>query len=1273
LVLLSAALFLVPASRAQRYTFKNYVEGLGNLSVKSLYQDSQGFLWVGTFGGLFRYDGLRFDEFGPKDGLTVPIIEDINQDSAGRLWIASTNGLFVRTGQRFQELLVDGKPFSISVGLHFASLPDGTLIVSEVRGVYTVRPSKNALTWQVSTFLPANLIDEDTSAPHGVVAGPDGSIWFGCGLGLCRYQNSSLTKWNDRNGLPKAMWEYLLFDHEGQLWIRGKGHIAVLKQGATRFEARDIPGAPPSLEFRTLALDALGRILAPCDNKLARYEGGQWKLLSEANGLGGETVTTAITDREGSVWIGILGRGLQRWLGYDDWEHWTKAEGLHSNIVWDVLRDHTGRLWVGDDKGVSTMMPGSRELHPWSAPRNTMEGFTALAESKDGFVWLGFRNRGVISVDTVTLATQHFPSADVSRIFVDSHDRVWLATMGGLFVSDPAPGVGRNRTPFYRIHDSALPAGGTEGNVEDLTETPDHRLWAACDNGLVTFGPDGWTRVDLDWKSLATKTLLDVGSDPAGNVWLDGYFSGVVRLSLKGSQIVRSDRFQRPTVVSDRFVILASDHRGWVWLGGDRGVDVFDGQHWRRYTQDDGLVWNDTAERSFWADADGGVWIGTGGGLSHFTPHGFGALPPPAPVLESTRFGAVDIGNGASVPWRNDPLTFELASLTFRNENAIRFRYRLTGYEQEWTDTSEHEVRYPQLPPGSYRFEALSISGSDGTVSPVSTFSFRILPPWWKTRAFYGLSCLLAMALLAVAWRWSQRRILARQTEERTRRAALYARNLIEASLDPLVTISREGKITDVNQATEIITGVKREALIGSDFSEYFTDPNKARDVYQQVFAASKVRDYPLALRNASGGVTEVLYNASVFRNEAGEVEGVFAAARDITERKQLEDQLLQSQKLEAIGQLAGGVAHDFNNIMGVILGYAELAQGRVVPETAIAMHLSHIRSAAERAAALTRQLLAFSRKQFLQPEVINLNSIVVELAKMLGRLVGENIEIILQTSDDLGSVKADPVQIQQVLINLAVNARDAMPNGGKLVIATANAEFDALSGRLLSPAPLGNYVMVSVSDTGIGMNEETRSHIFEPFFSTKGLGKGTGLGLSIIYGIVKQSNGYIWAQSEPNRGSTFKICLPRVNQPSEPAIHEPHIVPVVSTATGTILLVEDEVLLADMAREVLEESGFRILHASSGEEALDLAEDFQGKIDLLLTDVVLRTGMDGTILARRLRASRPDLKVIYMSGYNDVLTSFSGKLDPGATLIEKPFTMGTLRARVREILSGPS
>ncbi len=508
-----------------------------------------------------------------------------------------------------------------------------------------------------------------------------------------------------------------------------------------------------------------------------------------------------------------------------------------------------------------------------------------------------------------------------------------------------------------------------------------------------------------------------------------------------------------------------------------------------------------------------------------------------------------------------------------------------------------------------------------------------------------------------------------KQAEEQLRRASLYARSLIEASLDPLVTISSEGKITDVNRATELVTGITRARLIGSDFCDYFTEPDKAREGYRKVFEEELVRDYPLAIRHVSGHITHVLYNASVFRNEAGEVEGAFAAARDISERKVLEEQLLQAQKLEAIGRLAGGVAHDFNNIIGIILGYSALIQGKLKPDDPSAKHLESILRAAERAAALTRQLLAFSRKQVMDVRLLDLNERITELSKMLPRLIGENVEVVLQLTPDLGRVKADPVQFEQVLINLAVNAKDAMPRGGRLRIASANARLDSNYQRLHPEVLPGAYVMISVSDTGVGMDESTRSRIFEPFFTTKAIGKGTGLGLSIIYGIVRQSGGHIWVYSEPGQGTTFKIYLPRVFAPEEKAALQAPPTPVTEAASGTILVVEDEKALAEMTRDALRDSGYTVLLAGNGEEAMRVARSHAGPIDLLLTDVVLSAGINGVGLAAHLRALRPEMKVIYMSGYSDVLVKAEADVGFGAVLLEKPFNVDVLRATVSKEL----
>jgi two-component system, cell cycle sensor histidine kinase and response regulator CckA len=392
--------------------------------------------------------------------------------------------------------------------------------------------------------------------------------------------------------------------------------------------------------------------------------------------------------------------------------------------------------------------------------------------------------------------------------------------------------------------------------------------------------------------------------------------------------------------------------------------------------------------------------------------------------------------------------------------------------------------------------------------------------------------------------------------------------------------------------------------------------------------------------------------------------------ARDITQRKSLEAQLLQAQKMEAVGQLAGGVAHDFNNLLTVILGSAELllaSLGRNHPDREEA---EEIRKAALRAADLTRQLLAFSRQQVLAPQVLDLNEAVANMDQILRRVIGEDIDLLTAPSRDLRAVRADPSQLEQVVMNLAVNARDAMPNGGKLTIETANVELDDAYAREHGAVKPGYYVMLAVSDTGVGMDAETRARIFEPFFTTKPKGKGTGLGLATVYGIVKQSGGFIWVYSELGRGTTFKIYLPRVEGAAVPARPTPPSTPS-RRGSETILLVEDQEEVRRLARRVLETLGYTVLVAASGAEALQLAGAHAGPIHLLVTDVIM-PGMSGREVGLLLAPARPETKVLYVSGYANESIVHHGVLEPGIAFLQKPFTVEALGRKVREVLDTP-
>jgi PAS domain S-box-containing protein len=409
-----------------------------------------------------------------------------------------------------------------------------------------------------------------------------------------------------------------------------------------------------------------------------------------------------------------------------------------------------------------------------------------------------------------------------------------------------------------------------------------------------------------------------------------------------------------------------------------------------------------------------------------------------------------------------------------------------------------------------------------------------------------------------------------------------------------------------------------------------------------------------------------LLGSVSLVRDAAGKTTQMSGANIDITVRKELEAEFRQAQKMESIGRLAGGVAHNFNNILGVILGYTEMALDEIPEENSLYQDLTQVRNASLRAADLTNQLLAFSRRQVLRPELLDLNQVIKQSEKMLGRMVGEDIQILTQFEERLGHVLADPGQMNQVLLNLAVNARDAMPHGGSLTIQTGNLELRKPHGGSTPELPAGAYVCFSVTDTGTGMDRDTLSHLFEPFFTTKEQGKGTGLGLATVYGIVQQSGGTITVQSEIGRGTTFKIYLPRVDQVHDEAHAE--LQAAVAGGNETILLVEDEPAVRELTRRSLAALGYNVITAASAEEALQQVRENSDPIDLLLTDVIM-PGISGAVLATRLHEQFPKLPVLFMSGYTDDAIAHHGVLDQGTHLINKPFRLADLALKIRERL----
>jgi PAS domain S-box-containing protein len=491
------------------------------------------------------------------------------------------------------------------------------------------------------------------------------------------------------------------------------------------------------------------------------------------------------------------------------------------------------------------------------------------------------------------------------------------------------------------------------------------------------------------------------------------------------------------------------------------------------------------------------------------------------------------------------------------------------------------------------------------------------------------------------------------------------------ASPVPMSIVSyREGRYIDVNESFLRNCGYTREEIIGRTTTEInlYADPGERDRLRQILKREGRIRNAEVRRRVKSGELRVALASSEVIYLDGEKC--ILTTTNDITERRQLEQQLIQSQKMDAIGRLAGGVAHDFNNLLTAIIGYSEIVKRRLDEDDPMREQIEEIEKAGHRAASLTNQLLAFSRKQVLQPQVLDLNAVIADISNMLKRLIGEDIELRTNLDPSIGYVKVDPGQIDQIIMNLAVNARDAMPRGGKLTIETQNVYLDETYTNQHAEVQAGPYVMLAISDTGIGMDRETQARVFEPFFTTKERGKGTGLGLSTVFGIVRQSGGHVWVYSEPGRGTTFKVYLPLVEQASQIVqTWEPRVETL--RGTETVLLVEDEEAVRKLAHQVLDMNGYKVLVAADPAEALRLCRQHEGPIHLMITDVVM-PGMSGRELAERLIATRPEMELVYMSGYTDDAIVHHGVLDAGVAFLQKPFTPDALGRKVREILDAP-
>ncbi|RSL15691.1 diguanylate cyclase (GGDEF)-like protein [Edaphobacter aggregans] len=758
---------LASTSRAQQFTFRHYGqnEGLRNLDVFKIVQDKEGLLWIATENGLFRYDGSEFHRFTAADGIEESLVLSLALDSSGRIWTTTNDHLYYFDGTRFQSVPTGSHPMQFAAVQRLATLGSRHVLFLDRGTLMQVQQNASQLWTAAPYFTPQQTATHpELSQLHSIMATSAGTLWLGCGHRICRVKDGQLTILGSQQDLPDESWTYLYLDRHGWLWARSPQHIRVLAPDATRFAARDI--APNGLSIYsgagllTFTEDAHGDLLTQTDTGIARWNGTGWRTFDRSNGLAFDAISTILSDQQGSIWISTRGHGIYRWLGYDQVENWTTDQGLRSDIVWPILRDRESRVWIADQLQLSQLDNIAHQITvPPALAATALPHATGLTQTPDGALWIlhiaGDLLRYDPSRQRITFRTKIPTSA---RLFQDSAHRIWFLTREGLYVV-------REPGPHPTVEKLTDPLISTDA-FADAAEDASHNLWFLADNHLYRLADGRFEEISIDRRyTRGQMRNIAVASD--GTLWIGGGLSALLHLRVQGAQASILNTVSTPDLVSTDVQIVRFDHRGWLWIGTDLGVNVFDGSRWRLLTEQDGLISNDTDEGAFFADHDGSIWIGVNGGAIHLLhPEQLFSPAPLTVQLKSATLGdrAFHLTGSRNVwRWRDVPLDITFTSLNFDRDGSLLFRYRLLGLESEWTQTPGRHLHYAAMPPGDYRFEVQAVDPAHQKQSQTASFAFTIRPPWWRTTYFYFFLAVLFTSLSVLVWYWRERALIRRQ------------------------------------------------------------------------------------------------------------------------------------------------------------------------------------------------------------------------------------------------------------------------------------------------------------------------------------------------------------------------------------------------------------------------------------------------------------------------------------------------------------------------------
>ncbi len=1111
---------------------------------------------------------------------------------------------------------------------------------------------------------------------HGITR-QGGRVWFGCDRQLCMEEAGRISEFGVEQGLPQEVWDGIQVTTDGTVWVRSAKSLYRRAPGELNFYR--VADVGSSGFWGAIALTRDGSVLVPTDRGLALHDKAGWTLVNRQRGLRKENTLAVLEDRDGSVWIGLAGGGLVRWLGRGVWESWKMDQGLPSDIVWNIRRDRKGALWVGTSSGLSRIDASGR-VRSWTKKDGLAgENVRWLAETADGSIWAAMKPGGLARIDPLGGRARSVGPADglgcdPEDVFVDRRDRLWLPTRCGLFLNEQPSRS--NRATRVSTPESF---GGSAWKVLEDTHAI---IWVSNGKSLWSLNEGRW-REHGRKDGLLTDHPYTMALAGDGSIWLrHRYDAGIDRLELAGDEIVRAS----VVVPADPDTSSVTDFHGFdafgnFWRGTTNGVAVLRDNRWTTFTTEDGLVSNDCDGEAFWADKDGSVWVGTSGGLAHYIPTG----AAPAPLIANPTIVRFETDQHAR------SIRAEFSTLNYKAEQLAQFGYRLD--DGAWIDALERSVAINGLGPGAHRLEVRS-RVREGPFSPrTAVAEFRIAPTWSETPWARGIELISLFAAISLLVRWR----LSAAERKRVELEATVAARTIKLQR---ANLALDDKARELRASESRLKNAERLAHVGhwdwnlktnelswsEEVCRILGVPQELTPTYERFIQAAIPHDRERLIRwmdeclasksgqaieyqiTRSNGDSRILSCTSeVSLDEDGNPARLFGACQDITDPRRAQQEDFARKKLESVGILAGGIAHDFNNLLGGVLAQAELA----IEESGNGMYpvqaLTAIRNVALRGSEIVRQLMIYAGKETETPGLVDVSQVVVDSFELFQLSVSKRVMLVTDLGSKLPPVWASPAQIRQIVMNLVTNASNAIGDVDGVIRLNTRLVTPGCAEAIAKGLANGEYVKLEVSDTGCGMSEEMRTKVFDPFFSTRGAGQG--LGLAVVHGIVQSLGGAIYISSQISHGTTFQIWLPCGKAQAESSAARVPMVGDAARPEPTVLVVEDEDPLRHAVLRMLPRVGFAAIGAHDGATAIELLRANQGKIGVLLLDMTI-PGASSREVATEAARTQPNIRVILSSAYSEEAITSSMKSSKVYGFIRKPYLLGDLVQMLRNAAS---